>query len=75
LRNPAKAHDLGVQDARAMSLALSARKGAPFMQDFISTRVKDIPPSAIRDFFDILATMDDVISLGIGEPDFPGRKT
>ncbi len=29
-----------------------------------------IPPSAIRRFFDIAATMDDVISLGIGEPDF-----
>ena len=28
------------------------------------------PPSGIRRFFDILATMDDVISLGIGEPDF-----
>ena len=40
------------------------------MRDFISARVKDMPPSALRDFFDILATMDDVISLGIGEPDF-----
>ena len=40
------------------------------MRDLISARVKDIPPSALRDFFDILATMDDVISLGIGEPDF-----
>jgi len=40
------------------------------MRDFISARVKDIPPSALREFFDILATMDDVISLGIGEPDF-----
>jgi aminotransferase len=29
-----------------------------------------IPPSGIRKFFDIAATMDDVISLGIGEPDF-----
>ena len=29
-----------------------------------------MPPSGIRRFFDILATMDDVISLGIGEPDF-----
>jgi aminotransferase len=40
------------------------------MRDFTSARVKDIPPSALRDFFDILANMDDVISLGIGEPDF-----
>jgi aminotransferase len=29
-----------------------------------------VPPSAIRRFFDILNTLDDVISLGIGEPDF-----
>jgi aminotransferase len=33
-------------------------------------RIKDIPPSGIRKFFDIAAEMDDVISLGIGEPDF-----
>ncbi|MDX1601192.1 MAG: aminotransferase class I/II-fold pyridoxal phosphate-dependent enzyme, partial [Anaerolineales bacterium] len=32
--------------------------------------VKGVPPSGIRRFFDIAATMDDVISLGIGEPDF-----
>jgi len=38
--------------------------------DLISRRVKDVPPSGIRRFFDIAATMDDVISLGIGEPDF-----
>ncbi len=36
----------------------------------ISERSKRIQPSAIRRFFDIAATMDDVISLGIGEPDF-----
>jgi len=29
-----------------------------------------VPPSGIRRFFDILATMSDVISLGVGEPDF-----
>ena len=29
-----------------------------------------IPRSGIRDFFDIVSTMKDVISLGIGEPDF-----
>ena len=40
------------------------------MRDFISARVRDVPPSGIRRFFDIAATMDDVISLGIGEPDF-----
>jgi aminotransferase len=38
--------------------------------DRISRRVAAVPPSGIRKFFDIAATMDDVISLGIGEPDF-----
>ncbi len=38
--------------------------------NYISQRALDIPPSGIRKFFDIAATMDDVISLGIGEPDF-----
>lgn len=36
----------------------------------VSQRVKSISPSGIRRFFDIMATMEDVISLGIGEPDF-----
>lgn len=40
------------------------------MRDFISERVQRVPPSGIRKFFDISATMTDVISLGIGEPDF-----
>lgn len=40
------------------------------MRDFVSERVKVVPPSGIRKFFDITATMDNVISLGIGEPDF-----
>ncbi len=40
------------------------------MRDFVSDRVQAIPPSGIRKFFDIAATMDDVISLGVGEPDF-----
>ncbi len=40
------------------------------MRDYVSTKVNSIPPSGIRRFFDIAATMKDVISLGIGEPDF-----
>ncbi len=40
------------------------------MTTFIADHVKALPPSGIRRFFDIAATMDDVISLGIGEPDF-----
>ncbi len=36
----------------------------------LSGTVQNIKPSGIRKFFDIAATMDDVISLGVGEPDF-----
>ena len=37
----------------------------------LSRRVQDIKPSGIRKFFDILESMTDAISLGVGEPDFP----
>ncbi len=40
------------------------------MKDFISKRAKTIPPSGIRKFFDLALTMEEVISLGVGEPDF-----
>lgn len=40
------------------------------MADRVSRRVAAVPPSGIRKFFDIAATMQDVISLSIGEPDF-----
>lgn len=36
----------------------------------INPTVAEIKPSGIRKFFDIAATMDGVISLGVGEPDF-----
>lgn len=36
----------------------------------ISSRVKAVPASGIRKFFDIVSQMEDVISLGVGEPDF-----
>jgi len=36
----------------------------------LSERIHRVPPSAIRRFFDIAATMENVISLGIGEPNF-----
>ncbi|NJL05031.1 MAG: aminotransferase class I/II-fold pyridoxal phosphate-dependent enzyme [Chloroflexaceae bacterium] len=38
--------------------------------DRVSSRVRNMPPSGIRRFFDIAATMEDVISLSVGEPDF-----
>jgi len=40
------------------------------MRKFIADRIHQVPPSGIRKFFDIATTMEDVISLGIGEPDF-----
>jgi aminotransferase len=40
------------------------------VRNFVSERIATVPPSGIRRFFDIAATMEDVISLGIGEPDF-----
>ena len=42
----------------------------PLSERALSERVRSVPPSGIRRFFDIAATMDDVISLGVGEPDF-----
>src|ERR1043166_9434848 len=44
--------------------------GSQSLRNRINTTVRDIPRSGIRDFFDIVTTMKDVISLGIGEPDF-----
>src|SRR5881628_3488407 len=40
------------------------------MDPFIAAAVRDIPRSGIRDFFDLVQGMQDVISLGVGEPDF-----
>jgi len=37
----------------------------------VSQLVDSMPASGIREFFDIVASRDDVISLGVGEPDFP----
>jgi len=40
------------------------------MNNYLATHVASLPPSGIRKFFDLVATMKDVISLGVGEPDF-----
>ena len=42
----------------------------PARRPLTSSIVDRVRPSGIRKFFDVLATMEDVISLGIGEPDF-----
>jgi aminotransferase len=43
---------------------------APTVRSHLSRRVREVPPSGIRKFFDVLNSMPDVISLGVGEPDF-----
>ena len=40
------------------------------MRDFLCDRAKKLQPSGIRKYFDIVETMPDAISLGVGEPDF-----
>ena len=40
------------------------------MRKLVADKVAAIQPSGIRKFFDIVSEMDDVISLGVGEPDF-----
>jgi len=39
-------------------------------EHLVARKVSGLPPSGIRKFFDLLSSMEDVISLGIGEPDF-----
>ena len=40
------------------------------MRDFVNRRARELKPSGIRKFFDIVSEMKDAISLGVGEPDF-----
>lgn len=40
------------------------------LNNWIAPKVRDIPPSGIRAFFDLSAGNQDIISLGVGEPDF-----
>ena len=40
------------------------------MRDMIADKARAIKPSGIRKFFDIVSEMEDVVSLGVGEPDF-----
>lgn len=45
-------------------------KRSPTKRDYISQKAREIPPSGIRKYFDLLSSMDGAISLGVGEPDF-----
>ncbi|MBN2120575.1 MAG: aminotransferase class I/II-fold pyridoxal phosphate-dependent enzyme [Candidatus Omnitrophica bacterium] len=40
------------------------------MKDFVAKRIKKLAPSGIRQFFDLVLKTKDVVSLGVGEPDF-----
>lgn len=55
--------------ATTPAVAVQNREGHG-MRDFIAQRAHNIPLSGLRKFFEILATMKDVISPGLGEPDF-----
>ncbi|HIP63623.1 MAG TPA: aminotransferase class I/II-fold pyridoxal phosphate-dependent enzyme, partial [Archaeoglobus profundus] len=45
--------------------------GGSHLSPRVSERVNSIKPSGIRKFFDLVMSREDVISLGVGEPDFP----
>ncbi len=51
-----------------MKLTLVNKKGNP--ETLLSESARAIPPSGIRQFFDIVYSTPDCISLGVGEPDF-----
>ncbi|WP_195572003.1 aminotransferase class I/II-fold pyridoxal phosphate-dependent enzyme [Paenibacillus sp. 1001270B_150601_E10] len=44
--------------------------GTTNMGKYLNARVRDIPPSGIRKFFDLVSGNKDIITLGVGEPDF-----
>lgn len=49
---------------------MSKRLALSSIRHRLSHTVSALPPSGIRRFFDLVSTMDNVISLGVGEPDF-----
>ena len=51
-------------------MSISSRNKQRTYRSFLSSRVGQISPSGIRKFFDLLSSMEGVISLGVGEPDF-----
>ena len=47
---------------------MNGSKFAP--ESFVVPAIRDLPKSGIREFFDLVAGRSDIISLGVGEPDF-----
>jgi aminotransferase len=56
--------------APSISIPLSFPTLFMISKKYIADQIRDIPKSGIREFFDIVAQEKDVISLGVGEPDF-----
>jgi aminotransferase len=54
-----------------MALQTRTQKSSPRYKYHISKRANKLSPSGIRKFFDLLSGMEGIISLGVGEPDFP----
>lgn len=52
------------------TLLHAVSKASKTKRDFIANHVRTIPRSGIRDFFDVVQSMENVISLGVGEPGF-----
>src|SRR5689334_24807479 len=71
---PATATSASAPATPEPSLMPTAPPRVPLARRALARRVTEVPPSGIRRFFDIAATMEDVISLGIGEPDFDTPK-
>ena len=61
---------IGAAGAGSASAAAGAGTNATDRQGRVADRVQAVPGSGIRRFFDIIASMGHVISLGVGEPDF-----
>jgi aminotransferase len=58
------------QPVKSVSEPTTERSRRKSMADFLANNVRSIPPSGIRRFFDLVSGSKDVISLGVGEPDF-----
>ena len=56
--------------AAGSATAAGASADEGLRESRVAERVQAVPSSGIRRFFDIIASMDHVISLGVGEPDF-----
>ena len=68
--NPTVDSEAVLAKPRVESPASPAEPAHTGRRDRLATRVRSVAPSGIRRFFDLIQTMDDVISLGVGEPDF-----